>query len=41
MTLDELLVKVDEVTGEDVLRVARSVFDPEEQFTLCLGPDRG
>jgi predicted Zn-dependent peptidase len=41
MTLDEVLSRVDEVTGEDVAQTARDFFSPEGLFLLRLGPDEG
>lgn len=38
-TLDQLLAKVDAVTGEDVARVAAQHFSPQGHFLLRLGPD--
>ena len=38
-TLDELLAKVDAVTGEDVARVAARHFQPDEHLLLRLGPN--
>lgn len=36
--LDDLLARVDDVTADEVAEAARLAFDPEEQFTLLLGP---
>ena len=38
MTLDELLGKIDGVTGEQVAEIAQDFFSPEGQFLLRLGP---
>ena len=37
--LDELLARVDRVSGDEVAEAARMAFDPDRQFTLRLGPD--
>ena len=37
--LDDLLAKIDDVTLGDVVRVAKDTFDPDRQYTLCLGPN--
>ena len=38
LPLDDLLARIDGVTGDDIARVARDTFDPDGQYTLCLGP---
>ncbi len=40
LTLDELLARLDAVTLDDAMRVARQVWDPERHFVLRLGPER-
>jgi len=37
-TLDELLVLIDAITDDDVARVAREFFDPDQMSVLSLGP---
>lgn len=39
MSLDELLARIEGVTGEDVADAARRYFDPERQLVLRLGPE--
>jgi predicted Zn-dependent peptidase len=39
MGLDDLLAKIDAVTGEDVRRVARAYFVPDRHLELRLGPE--
>ncbi|MGI9626105.1 MAG: M16 family metallopeptidase [Longimicrobiales bacterium] len=36
--LDDLLGKIEGVTESDIKRVAEDVFNPDLQYTLCLGP---
>jgi len=38
VTLDELTGRIDSVSNGDIVRVAADVFEPERQYTLCLGP---
>ena len=38
LPLDDLLARIEGVTGDDVARVAKNTFDPDGQYTLCLGP---
>ena len=37
--LNELLSKIDAVTGDDVFRVAKEYFDPARHLELRLGPE--
>ena len=39
LPLDDLLARIEGVTEDDVARVAEYIFDPDGQYTLCLGPD--
>jgi predicted Zn-dependent peptidase len=36
--LDDFLAKIDAVTQDDILRVARAYFDPQQHLELRLGP---
>jgi predicted Zn-dependent peptidase len=37
--MDDLLARIEGVTMDDIARVARATFDPEGQYTLCMGPE--
>ena len=37
-TLDELLALIDAISVEDVARVARAFFDPDQMTVVSLGP---
>lgn len=41
MPLDDLLAKIEGVTESDIRRVAEDIFNPDLQYTLCLGPAQG
>ena len=38
LTLDELLMRVDAISEENIAEVAGEFFSPERQFSLRLGP---
>lgn len=38
LTLDELLMKVDAISAENIAEVAADFFSPERQFSLRMGP---
>lgn len=38
VSLDELAGRIDSVSNGDIARVAAEAFEPERQYTLCLGP---
>ena len=40
-TIDETLQKIDDVTSEDVVRVAERMLDPDKLRLAVVGPHRG
>jgi predicted Zn-dependent peptidase len=39
LSLDEMLMRVEEVTAEDVAELATELYDPERLSAACIGPD--
>jgi predicted Zn-dependent peptidase len=41
LSLDEIIEKVDAVSAEDVIALARELYDPRRLSAACIGPDEG
>ena len=41
LSLDELLMRVQRVTGDEVAELAAELYDPEGLSAACIGPDEG
>ena len=41
LSLDELLMRVERVTGDEVAELAAELYDPEGLSAACIGPDEG
>jgi predicted Zn-dependent peptidase len=41
LSLDELLERIEQVSAEDVAKLATELYDPERLSTACIGPDEG
>jgi predicted Zn-dependent peptidase len=41
LSLDELLMRVERVTGDEVAQLAAELYDPEGLSAACIGPDEG
>jgi predicted Zn-dependent peptidase len=41
LSLDEMLMRVERVTSEEVAELATQLYDPERLSAACIGPDEG
>lgn len=39
LSIDEIIAKVDAITAEDVIELARELYTPERLSAACIGPD--
>ena len=41
LSVDEIIAKIDAVSAEDVLELARTLYAPEKLSAACIGPEEG